>query len=549
MNKIEFTLFAPYNKQAALKGDFSNWEPIAMNKGEDGVFRTKVELEDGDYEYKFAVRSQSFFLKPNEWVDVTDPYAIAVKDDETQNGIIRIRKGQPVVDTYEWKNDHNNLPADHELVIYEMHIGDFSGGEDDPYPRGQYKHVIEKLDYLSELGINAIELMPVNENPFEYSWGYMIRHLFAAESTYGPSQDLKQLIDECHGRGIRVLLDCVFNHTDTEAPLTKIDFNYWYRKEPSDPEYNWGPEFDYEHFDENLQIFPARKFVDDVIRFWIREYHIDGIRYDAVKQIDNFDFLFGAVQAAKEEAGPKPFYNIAEFIPNTPVVTNEDGPMDGCWNDAFAYSVMEFVSGKESNLERLKDALEPKRMGYMGPTNTVNYLSSHDHNRVMIELADNEIFDEEAFRRAKLGVALLFTSVGVPMVYMGEEFGSYQPKEVVSHKLDWTLLKNENNQGLFQFYKGMINLRKSNYALHTGNIDFFHTNQEDRVLAYTRWNDEGSRIVVVANLSENFLGDYAIECFPENGTWHEWTRNYDEEVADNTLVTDLASFEANVYVW
>lgn len=549
MNKIEFTLFAPYNKQAALKGDFSNWEPIAMNKGEDGVFRTKVELEDGDYEYKFAVRSQSFFLKPNEWVDVTDPYAIAVKDDETQNGIIRIRKGQPVVDTYEWKNDHNNLPADHELVIYEMHIGDFSGGEDDPYPRGQYKHVIEKLDYLSELGINAIELMPVNENPFEYSWGYMIRHLFAAESTYGPSQDLKQLIDECHGRGIRVLLDCVFNHTDTEAPLTKIDFNYWYRKEPSDPEYNWGPEFDYEHFDENLQIFPARKFVDDVIRFWIREYHIDGIRYDAVKQIDNFDFLFGAVQAAKEEAGPKPFYNIAEFIPNTPVVTNEDGPMDGCWNDAFAYSVMEFVSGKESNLERLKDALEPKRMGYMGPTNTVNYLSSHDHNRVMIELADNEIFDEEAFRRAKLGVALLFTSVGVPMVYMGEEFGSYQPKEVVSHKLDWTLLKNENNQGLFQFYKGMINLRKSNYALHTGNIDFFHTNQEDRVLAYTRWNDEGSRIVVVANLSENFLGDYAIECFPENGTWHEWTRNYDEEVADNTLVTDLAPFEANVYVW
>lgn len=549
MSLIEFTLFAPYNKQAALKGDFSNWEPISMDQGEDGVFHTKVELEDGDYQYKFAVQSQSYFFKPDTWVDVTDPYAIAVKDDATQNGVVRIRKGQRVVDTYEWKHDRINLPADHELVIYEMHIGDFSGGEEDRYSRGQYRHVIEKLDYLSELGINAIELMPVNENPGDYSWGYMIRHLFAAESNYGNSTELKQLIDECHGRGIRIILDCVFNHTDTEAPLTQIDHNYWYSKEPSDPVYNWGPEFDYARFDDNLKIFPARKFVDDVIRFWIQEYHIDGIRYDAVKQIDNFDFLYGAVDAAKEAAGPKPFYNIAEFIPNTPVVTNEDGPMDGCWNDAFSYCIMEFLIGQESNLERLKNALEPKRMGYMGVTNTVNYLSSHDHNRMMIELANNEIFDEEAFRRAKLGAALLFTAVGVPMVWMGEEFGSYQPKEVKPHKIDWTLLKNDNNLSLLQHYKGLINLRKTNHALHTGNIDFFHTNQEDGVLAYTRWNDEGSRVAVVANLSENYLGEYAIEHFPESGTWHEWTRDYDEEISDNTLVKDLPPYEAYVYVW
>ncbi|MBD0267514.1 MAG: DUF3459 domain-containing protein [Cyanobacteria bacterium Co-bin8] len=549
MSLIEFTLFAPYNNGAELKGDFSNWEAISMSKGEDGTFRTKVDLEDGDYEYKFRVQSQSYFFKPDTWVEVTDPYAIAVKDDETQNGVVRIRNGQRVVDTYEWKNDHANLPADHELVIYEMHIGDFSGGEDDPNPRGKYKHVVEKLDYLAELGVNAIELMPVNQNPGDYSWGYMIRHLFAAESNYGKSEELKRLIDECHGRGIRIILDCVFNHTDTESPLTQIDHNYWYSRHPSDPEYNWGPEFDYAHFDDNLGIFPARKFVNDVISFWVKEYHIDGIRYDAVKQIDNFDFLYGAVEVAKQAAGPKPFYNIAEFIPNTPVVTNEDGPMDGCWNDAFSYCIGEFITGQETNLERLKDAVEPRRLGYMGVTNVVNYLASHDHNRLMIELANNEIFDEEAFRRAKLGAALLFTAVGVPMIWMGEEFGSYQPKETKSHKIEWNLLENENNKGLLQYYKGLINLRKNNPALHTANVDFLHTNQEGQVLGYNRWNDEGSRIVVVANLSDNYLAGYAVPNFPENGTWHEWTRDYDIEVNDHTLVDDLAEYEARVYVW
>jgi 1,4-alpha-glucan branching enzyme len=549
MSLVEFTLFAPYNNQACLKGDFSDWESLPMEKGEDGVFRTQVELEDGDYQYKFAVQSQSHFFKPNTWVEVTDPYAIAVRDDETQNGIVRIRQGQQVVDSYQWQHDQVNLPADHELVIYEMHIGDFSGGEDDPNPRGHYKNVIEKLDYLCDLGINAIELMPVNENPGDYSWGYMIRHLFAAESNYGKSEDLKRLIDECHKRGIRVILDCVFNHTDTESPLTQIDHNYWYRRSPSDPVYNWGPEFDYEHFDENLQLFPARKFIDDVIRFWIKEYHVDGIRYDATKQIDNFDFLYGAVAAAKEAASPKPFYNIAEFIPNTPVITNEDGPMDGCWNDAFYYCITEFVLGKESNLERLKDAIEPRRIGYLGLTNTVNYIANHDQLRMMLKLADSEIFDEEAFRRAKLAAALLFTAVGVPMVWMGEEFGSYQPKETRPHKIDWTLLQNENNKGLFLYYKGLINLRTHNPALQNGNVDFLHTNAEAKVLGYNRWNDEGSRVVVVANLSDNYMAGYEVANFPENGTWHEWTRNYDIEVNDGTLVDDLAEYEARVYVW
>ncbi|MBH8571873.1 alpha amylase C-terminal domain-containing protein [Nostocaceae cyanobacterium CENA369] len=547
---IEFNLFAPYNKGAALIGSFSDWQEISMEKGEDGYFRTTVELKDGDYEYKFRVQSNSWFLEPEQWVDVTDPYATDINElSGKDDGIVRIKDGERIVDTYVWKNDDKPLPADHELVIYELHVGDFSGGEDDPYARGKYKHVIEKLDYLCELGINAIELMPLKEYPGDYSWGYNPRHFFATESSYGSTAGLKQLIDECHGKGIRIIMDGIYNHSEASAPLTQIDHDYWYHHSPRDPDNSWGPEFNYEHYDENLDVFPARKFIGDTIRYWIENFHIDGIRYDAARQIANYDFMHWIVQEAKKTAGSKPFYNIAEHIPETTSITNVDGPMDGCWHDSFYHCILEHICGDTFDLERLKDVIDCKRQGFMGATNVVNYLTNHDHNHIMVELGDRQIFDEEAFRRAKLGAAILMTAVGVPLVWMGEEFGEYKPKQQESAKIDWTLLGNELNKGLFKFYSGLINLRKNNHALYTENIDFLHENPEAKVLAYSRWNDEGSRVVVVTNFSENFLADYQVPNFPASGTWHEWTADYDIEAGDDGIVTDIGPYEAKVFVW
>ncbi|MEQ8961473.1 MAG: alpha-amylase family glycosyl hydrolase, partial [Coleofasciculus sp. C2-GNP5-27] len=419
-SSIEFKLFAPYNKGAVLKGCFSDWQDIQMEKGEDGYFRTSVELEDGTYQYKFRVQSKSWFLEPDQWVDVTDPYATGVIDDETQNGVMRIKDGQRIVDTYTWQHDDTPLPQNHELVIYEMHIGDFSGGEDDSYPRGQFKHVVEKLDYLCELGINAIQLMPMMEYPGDYSWGYNVRHFFALESSYGETEELKHLIDQCHSRGIRVIVDGIFNHSESEHPLTQIDHDYWYHHEPPH-EFSWGPEFNYEHYDENLDIKPVWQFIGDVVLFWIEEYHIDGIRYDAAKQIENYDFMHWITDQAHKKAGDKPFYNVAEHIPETPSITNVDGPMDGCWHDSFAYCLKDHIFGDTFDLERLKDTLDGKRQGFMGAVNLVNYLTSHDQERLMVELADHEIFDEVAFKRIKFGVALLMTAVGIPLILMGEE--------------------------------------------------------------------------------------------------------------------------------
>ncbi|MBD1999762.1 alpha amylase C-terminal domain-containing protein [Leptolyngbya sp. FACHB-541] len=547
-NQIEFSLFAPYNNAATLIGSFSDWKEIPMQKDKEGFFRTKVELEDGAYQYKFRVQSKSWFFEPDQWVDVNDPYATDI-DNPTQNCVLTIKDGERIVDTYVWQHDDKPLPADHELVIYEMHVGDFSGGEDDPYARGKYKHVIEKLDYLCELGVNAIELMPVKEYPGDYSWGYNPRYFFATESSYGSTAELKNLIDECHAHGIRVLMDGIFNHSEAESPLTQIDHDYWYHHEPRDPDNNWGPEFNYEHYDENLETHPARRFVGDAVRFWIEEYHIDGIRYDAARQIANYDFMHWIVQETKQAAGAKPFYNIAEHIPETTDITGVDGPMDGCWHESFYHCILEHISGETFDLERLKDALDAKRQGFLGATNVVNYLTNHDHNHLMVELADRDIFDEAAFKRLKLGAVMLMTAVGVPMIWMGEEFGEYKPKTIEQNKIEWSLLENDLNRGLFEYYKGLISLRKESHALYTENINFFHEDPEGKVLAYVRWNDEGSRVVVVANFSDQYLAGYRIENFPENGTWHEWTGDYDIEAGDNNIMIDLPEYEAKVFVW
>ncbi len=545
VHSVEFNLFAPYNQSAALIGSFSDWEEIPMKKDKQGSFRVQVELEDGIYQYKFRMQSKSWFFEPDQTIEVNDPYASNI-DDASQNSVVRIEQGRRIVDTYTWQHDDTPLPQNHELIIYELHVGGFAG-EGDRF--GTYEEVIKKLDYLVDLGINAVEFMPLKEYPGDNGWGYNPRHFFATESSYGSTEDLKRLIDECHARGIRVIKDAIYNHSETESPLTQIDHDYWYHHEPRDPDNSWGPEFNYEHYDDNLDTYPARRFMGDVVRHWVQEYHIDGIRYDAARQIANYDFMHWLTHEAQHTAGPKPFYNIAEHIPETTDIVGPDGPMEGCWHESFYQTMQKHLTGETFDIGQLKEALDAKQQGYQGSTSVVNYLTNHDHNCLMASLAERDIFDQAAFTRAKLGAALLLTAVGVPMLWMGEEFGECQPKSADVYTLDWMLLKNDPNTDLFNYYKGLIALRRQNPALHTDNINFFHEDPEQQVLAYVRWNDEGSQVVVIVNFSDQYRGDYLLHNFPQGGRWHEWTHNYDLDMNEGDTAIDLAEYEAKVLVW
>lgn len=523
---VEFKLFAPRNQKAALVGSFSDWQEIQMQKGEDGYFRANVDLEDGEYQYKLRVQSNSPNLK-DQWVELNDPYMTQM-DLQTETGIVRIKERQRILDTYVWQYDDAALPSNEELIIYEMHITDFCGEGVNLEKPNKFKQAVQKLDYLSDLGINAIALMPLTEYAGNYRWGYSVRYFFALESSYGKPEDLKHFVDECHARNIRVFLDGIYNHTDDHSPLLKIDRDYWYyhdRHYPDDDANYWGPEFNYDHYDETLNIRPAWEFVRDVVQFWIGEYHIDGIRYDAVRQLNNYEFFGWLFQQAEAAVSHKPFYQIAEHIPDTADICKPKGVFDGCWHESFRYFLKDALLGKSVDRDEFKKAIAAQPQGYAHTTSVINYLASHDREHMIVELGDNGIFDKAAGDRVKLGAVLQLTAPGIPMLWMGDEFAqpTHKTEQTTEpNPLDWSLLDREFNQDLLTFYKHLIALRKERSSLHTENIEFFHEHADHPILAYVRWNDAGERVVVVANFSDQSFDHYELPNFPADGTWQIW---------------------------
>jgi 1,4-alpha-glucan branching enzyme len=555
---VEFRLFAPYNEEVALLGSWNDWQRLPMTRDDNGWWRVSVPLSDGEYMYRFGVKSKSFFMV-DQWAEVADPRAAKLTMDVPEAACITVRNGKPVVSSYQWKHDDKPLPANDALVIYEMHVGDFSGGpgdDQDGKPKGRFQNVIDKLDYLSKLGVNAVELMPCNEFPGERSWGYNPRSIFAVENNYGTPEDLCRLVDECHARGIRVIHDGVYNHSEERAPLTQIDFTYWYYRENPDEPYNrFGPKYNYEHFDENQKVWPARQHVRDAILYWIDNFHIDGIRFDATYLIKHYEFLDWLHSEIFKHIKNKPFYTIAENIPQDPSIAGPDGPLDAAWHENFAQQLMSTVIGlpkdgrEPYNIDGLIGVMDPRKDGFSGAFNVVNYIDNHDRERVMWEIGQTaHLFDDPAFRRNKLGLALLMTAAGIPMIYMGQEFGESAAKTTDWQRIDWSLLQNERNADLMRYYAGLIYLRKTNRALQSNTFEAIHVDRERCIFAFKRWEDVGGIVVVVANLRDVFAGEVKIGNWPGDGKWHEYTDNYDVEVHGGVLTDSLAESEVKIYV-
>jgi 1,4-alpha-glucan branching enzyme len=156
---------------------------------------------------------------------------------------------------------------------------------------------------------------------------------------------------------------------------------------------------------------------------------------------------------------------------------------------------------------------------------------------------------EAAFKRAKLGAVWLVTALGIPMLWMGKEFGhSTRQTSNQSNKLQWSLFKNQPNYEWLAFYKHVILLREKVSALYTENVGFFHENAETKVLAYYRWSDEGTRAVIVANFSGTYLSGNSIRNFPAAGTWHELMYYKIVEVGEERFKFDLPEWSAQVFV-
>ena len=270
-------------------GDFSNWErqsAYAMKRDDAaGCWWTTISGIDPDKEYRF----EYFLTKDSKTIKVGDPYTEVVYDqwnDQYLPGVQEFPEGakglisafQVNKPEYNWKNDDFKITDKNDLVIYELLLRDFT-------KTGDIKGAMQQMDYLENLGVTAIELMPIQEFDGNISWGYNPNHYFALDKAYGTRKEYKEFIDECHGRGMAVIVDVVYNHATGSHPWAKLywnsnsnctaDENPWFNVTATHP---FSVFHDWNH--ENTMV---REHVKQSLQYLLEEYHVDGFRFDLSK--------------------------------------------------------------------------------------------------------------------------------------------------------------------------------------------------------------------------------------------------------------------------
>nr|HMN30086.1 alpha-amylase family glycosyl hydrolase [Caldilineaceae bacterium] len=348
---VTFVLYAPFKPYVALVGDFNNWDTRANRMVTDGLgvwWTTLPTAESMRYGFYVAVDEGS-----HVWVG--DPYATKV--DWSERGPLGVTSA--AANGFPWTDDHWRTPALRDLVIYELCVRDFAGFWQANEPRyGNFRELTNYIAYFADLGINAIELMPIQAFPGASSWGYNPVFYFALADTYGSPNEFKHFVNECHRHGIAVILDVAFNHAWGEHPYYRM---YPPLYSPSgEPLADWNPFFhhtpahvnmwggvDWDHFAPE-----TTRYFQDIVRFWLQEYHIDGFRFDWAAGVEydssnpmraGFDPYHGlsaigwAARQVKSDC-----LLIAEYWPlegthpdNTAARLVAETPIDACWNGPF----------------------------------------------------------------------------------------------------------------------------------------------------------------------------------------------------------------------
>jgi 1,4-alpha-glucan branching enzyme len=472
------------HEELSAHPDVSDWYELNIDD---------LDLDDGRYEYEFLV------YRGEDDPDVAaDPFAEEITRFQGHRGTFRIRDGEAFHPPFDWSGELPEgvgLPRNDELVIYELPVrwAAPAEGHKRDVPDGDFQDLLsERLDYLADLGVNAVELLPIQDAAVSLDWGYGTRFFSAPDLDFGGPIDAKFLIKECHRRGIRVFMDIVMNHS-RECPLETLAPDRFYLdpdEEPGRPDWG-GRRFDFEAEADGHH--PAREFLVEMAAFWIREYRIDGFRLDEFKGMDHPAFVqefHDRVREVQADAFPdRPFLVVAEDSWNRTRIVHddEDNPdgrqvVDSMWNFDYREESRRLVRDEidtepkePSRSDRIEALVSGDRTwddlerefepGFGDLSKAVNYTTSHDmgeegEQRLMnflfgdlvaerglgdgsIEnvryLLDDLVTDdgvridahEEAVDRVRGAFAVLLTSVGIPMFLAGEEFGDV-------HDLDYT---------------------------------------------------------------------------------------------------------------
>lgn len=448
-------------------------------------------------------------------------------------------------------------PAFNQMVIYEMHIGTFNVTPGQSL--GTFDSAIAKLDYLKDLGVNAVEVLPVHENatfdthkPANYNWGYDVVQLYAVNSSYGGADALKRFIKACHDRGIAVILDVVYNHMVGSNLLMSFggvtgpgfkDGIYFYGDEREDT--GFGPRPDY--------VRPqVRAYIDDNALMWLREYGIDGLRWDSTVNIRAFHDGNNPIPAGGEvmQAANNGYRNtdpkqpskisIAEDLQSNAALvtpTSQGGfGFNSQWDDSLFFDVRRAVvavNDQDRSVSAIKGSIE-KNVG--GPFSRVIYSENHDKVGHPNDPADGKpqirippLIDQGnpasvfAKKRSTLAAAVALTSPGIPMIFQGQEMLEDRTFDFfTSTPVDWK--KTANFKGIVSMYRDLIALRRNTSGKTGGlsgeHVNVFHVDEQNKTLAYHRFGNGGAGddVVVVVNLSNQDLHPLNIG-FPRGGKW------------------------------
>jgi pullulanase len=583
-----FHLFAPSNSKSVKLRIYNN--------GVDGKpFRT-VEMKSvghdmwqavlkGDMKGKFYTFDVSG--DNNHWRETAGVFAKAVGVNGKRGAIIDMRETNPSG----WENDVRPVvksPAD--LVIYELHHRDFSiDASSGLVHKGKFLALTEPkaIDYLTSLGVNAIHILPsfdyasVDETHLErpqYNWGYDPMNYNVPEGSYSENpfnpatriKEFKEMVQALHKAGIRVILDVVYNHTfNIDGSGFQRTFpDYFYRKK-SDGKWSDGTGCGNETASEKPMM---RKFMIESVKYWIKEYHVDGFRFDlmgvhdietmnqirkAVDSIDPSIFIYGEGWSAGSCAYPQDKLatkaNIQQLHGIAAFSDDMRDALRGPFNDDHKGAFLAAIPGSEESLKfGIVGAIKHPQIDYTKinyskkewadePTQQISYVSCHDDmcltDRLRASIAC--ISTAELIRLDLLAQTAVLTSQGVPFILSGEEMlrdkkgvhNSYASPDAINH-LDWTNLKRYPQ--VFDYYKNLIALRKHHQAFRLGSakavcesLEFISS--QPGLVAFRlknnaggdKWND----IVVILNANKAMKtvdipeGAYTVVC--KDGTVNE----------------------------
>ncbi len=534
-NNVTISLYAPGKEYVSLKGSWNSQFPNGelMYLSGDTLWWYETTLPNGSYEYQFNIEGIKNIADPwskdVQWKDPNAGWESSYYGHAKTSFLV----GEP---EFEWTDSNYMRPSQEDVIVYELHVGDFaSDGEN----HGTFQDVIEKIEsgYFNDLGINAIELMPVNEFEGGYSWGYDSAFPMAPESSYGTPNELKQLVNIAHEHDIAILMDVVFNHLWGSSPLFQLyqpADNY----EFEDHDYSNCPYFANELSEWGYKLnhwsTRTRMYIDEVLFTWIYDYHIDGFR---------FDYTPGVGWDSSNEFGASHYSSMLHWIdPTYILIAEEDNAhqinitdFDAGWDYSFHHMLFANSVGINheghwwGDMNDVSNHIDAYSQGYNSHLGQVVYSESHDENRIVYECNEYQGDNlETAYKKSLLGAAIMLTSEGTPMLYQGQEFGqngySRENGHIIPQPLQWENLQTTLGEELNVKYSNLIRMRGELNALKSNHTEFKLLNSQDKVLVYWRISGE-DKAVVVANFDEQT--HYVDVEFPHSG---EWVDGISEEV-------------------